>query len=578
LGEESVSVDVELRRSKQLEFLLTVLQSVDESNVNPDVIYPLFRQNLDLLDLDIIEILRNWANAKFEEIDRPAKRSIFKVLKNWITAKSSKIDRDTQRSIVIDIINFGNLIQQFPLGNKAVNMELSIECYSLALKVFTLSKDPEIWGNIQNSLAVAYKNRIRGDRAENLEQSIECYRAALEVFTQTDFPIYWASTQNNLATAYGERIRGDRAENLERSIDCYQAALEVRTQTDLPLQWADTQNNLATAYSARIRGDRAENLEQSIECYRAALEVFTQTDFPIYWATTQNNLANAYSNRIRGDSPEERLRQRAENLERSIECYRAALAVFTQTDFPIYWASTQNNLATAYGERIRGDRAENLERSIDCYQAALEVRTQTDLPLQWADTQNNLATAYSARIRDDSPEERLCQRAENLERSIECYRAALEVYTVESFPREWARIQVGLAQFSIEQLQNYQFATEHLQFAYSQLSENNNDTGLLAQTMFELARCFHKTGSLGQAKLYFKDSIRLYQRLEQPTQVAAVTSALGNLELQMGAIDDARIHLQTALEFYQAAGNLDRVASIQDLQQCLPEYSPEPVI
>jgi tetratricopeptide (TPR) repeat protein len=113
---------------------------------------------------------------------------------------------------------------------------------------------------------------------------------------------------------------------------------------------------------------------------------------------------------------------------------------------------------------------------------------------------------------------------------------------------------------------------------YEQLLANNDDIGLLAQTMFELARCFHKTGCLGQAKIYFKDSIRLYQRLEQPTQVAAATSALGNLELQMGAIDDARIHLQTALEFYQAAGNLDRVASIQDLQQCLPEYSPEPAI
>jgi tetratricopeptide (TPR) repeat protein len=96
--------------------------------------------------------------------------------------------------------------------------------------------------------------------------------------------------------------------------------------------------------------------------------------------------------------------------------------------------------------------------------------------------------------------------------------------------------------------------------------------------MYELARCFHKTGCLGQAKIYFKDSIRLYQRLEQPTQVAAVTFALGNLELQMGQIDDARIHLQTALEFYQAAGNLERVASIQDLQQCLPEYRPAPAI
>jgi tetratricopeptide (TPR) repeat protein len=299
---------LELRRSKQLEFLLTVLQSVDESDGNPDMIYPLFRQNLDLLDLDMIEVFKNWVNDTFTEIDSTE-----------------------QKSIAIDIINLGNLIQQFPLGNKAVNMEWSIECCAQALKIFTISEDPENWGVIQNSLAVAYSDRIRGDRAKNLECSIECYRAALEVRTP------------------------------------------------------------------------------------------------------------------------------------------------------------------------------------------------------------------------------------------------------EAFPREWANIQVSLAQFSIENLCNYQIATEHLQSAYEHLLTNNNDTGLLAQTMFELARCFHQTGCLGQSKMYFKDSIRLYQRLEQPTQVAAATSALGNLELQMGSIDDARIHLQTALEFYQAAGNLERVASIKELQQCLPEHSLETI-
>jgi tetratricopeptide (TPR) repeat protein len=299
-----VGEKLELRKSQQLKFLLTVLQSVDESNGNPDIIYPLFRQNLDLLDLDMIEVFKNWVNDAFTEIDSTE-----------------------QKLIAIVIFNLGKLIQQFPLGNKAVNMEWSTECYAQALKIFTISEDPENWGVIQNSLAVAYSDRIRGDRAENLE------------------------------------------------------------------------------------------------------------------------------------------------------------------------------------------------------------------------------------------------------RSIECYRAALEVRTPQAFPREWAKIQVALARFSIENLRNYQVATEHLQSAYEHLLTNNNDTGLLAQTMFELARCFHQTGCLEQAKIYFKDSIRLYQRLEQPTQVAAATSALGNLELQMGLLDDARLHLQTALEFYQAAGSLERVESIQELQQYLPVTS-----
>ena len=227
---------MELRRSQQLEFLLTVLRSIDQSNGNPEIIYPLLRQNLDLLDLDIIEVFKNWANDTFV-----------------------KIDHAQQKLIARDIFNLGNLIQEFPLGNKAVNMEWSIECYDQALKVFTASADPENWGAIQNSLAAAYGKRIRGDRAENLERSISGYESALHVYTQTDFPIQWATTQNNLAVAYSDRIRGDRAENLERSIHCYESALQVRIQTDFPIDWAMTQNNLAVAYSDRIRGDRAEN-------------------------------------------------------------------------------------------------------------------------------------------------------------------------------------------------------------------------------------------------------------------------------------------------------------------------------
>jgi predicted enzyme related to lactoylglutathione lyase len=75
---------------------------------------------------------------------------------------------------------------------------------------------------------------------------------------------------------------------------------------------------------------------------------------------TQNNLANAYSNRINGS--------RADNLERAIEFYQAALTVYTLEDFPEDWAMTQNNLANAYSNRINGSRADNLERAIEFYQ------------------------------------------------------------------------------------------------------------------------------------------------------------------------------------------------------------------
>jgi tetratricopeptide (TPR) repeat protein len=138
---------------------------------------------------------------------------------------------------------------------------------------------------------------------------------------------------------------------------------------------------------------------------------------------TQNNLGTAYCERIRGD--------KADNLEIAIAAYEQALEERTRTDFPVQWAMTQNNLGTAYCERIRGDKADNLEIAIAAYEQALEVSTRTDFPVQWAMTQNNLGTAYSDRIRGD--------KADNLENAIAAYEQALEVYTRTDFPVENAQ-------------------------------------------------------------------------------------------------------------------------------------------
>jgi hypothetical protein len=56
---------------------------------------------------------------------------------------------------------------------------------------------------------------------------------------------------------------------------------------------------------------------------------------------------------------------------------------------------TQNNLASAYSDRLAGERKENIETAIRHYEAALQVRTREAAPHDWAMTQNNLATAYS---------------------------------------------------------------------------------------------------------------------------------------------------------------------------------------
>ena len=75
------------------------------------------------------------------------------------------------------------------------------------------------------------------------------------------------------------------------------------------------------------------------------------------------------------------------------------MTVRTREAFPQDWAMTQNNLGTAYRDRIQGSRAENLEAAIKAFEAALTVRTREAFPQDWARTQNNLGIAYTTASR-----------------------------------------------------------------------------------------------------------------------------------------------------------------------------------
>ena len=185
---------------------------------------------------------------------------------------------------------------------------------------------------------------------------------------------------------------------------------------------------IGNRFSELTYGDIPEYKEKQIDYYRHALEIYTREDFPVNWATMQNNLGNAYGSRIRGN--------RADNLEEAIACHTRNLEVRTKEDCPVNWATTQNNLGNVYGKRIKGDRADNLEEAIACYTHALEVRTTEDFPVDWATTHINLGVAYGDRIKGD--------RSDNLEEAIACYTRALKVYTRKAFPANWAATQDNL--------------------------------------------------------------------------------------------------------------------------------------
>ena len=247
-------------------------------------------------------------------------------------------------------------------------------------------------------------------------------------------------------------------------------------------------------------GNRSRNLEIAITGYEVALLVYTREDFPVQWATVQNNLGLAYGDRIKED--------KAENLEQAIACFQQALLVRTQSDFPLDWAATQNNLGTAYSDRIKEDKAENLEQAIACFQQALLVRTQSDFPLDWATTQNNLGNAYSERIKED--------KAENLEQAIAYFQQALLVRTQSDFPVQWAMTQNNLGA------------------AYSHRIKED------------------KAENLEQAIACYQQALLVYTQSDFPVQWAATQNNLGNAYSERIKEDKAE-NLEKAIACFQQA-------------------------
>ena len=385
-----------------LQVLMQILQATVESKCDAEVIYPLFAANTDKLDDNFAKILRRWATNKFEEAEA-----------------------DEAEYIATVIVCFGDLLAQFPLGNKASNMEIAIASNETVLKIFTQQAFPKQWAQTHNNLGNAYSDRIVSNKAENIEQAIKAYTEALKVFTRQAFPEDWAKTQNNLGIAYCKRMMGDRAQNIEEAIKAFNLTLEIFTYQAFAYQWATQQHNLGNAYLYRILGDREQNIEQAIQIFNRALEIFTRPAFSNEWAMIKNALGGAYSKRMIGD--------KADNIKDAIATYKAVLEIYTRERFPHKWAMIQRNLGAIYRHRSVGDSEENIKLAITACNAALSVYTRETFPEDWAIVQNELGAAYCCyyELSEDQPK--------YLENSIKAFNAALQVRTREAFPLDCAK-------------------------------------------------------------------------------------------------------------------------------------------
>ena len=263
-----------------------------------------------------------------------------------------------------------------------------------------------------------------------------------------EFPATWAMLQNHLAVLLQESRDGYLSDNLERSIAACRVALEIRTRNKSPVKWAETTNNLGEALRDRIEGDPAANIENSILAFMSALEVFCKNQHLVEWAMVTNNLGTAYCRRIVGD--------RVVNMDNAIQFFKSTLKVFNRTDHPTQWARAYGNLAEAHRLKsafIHGKRREAvLKDAVIFFQKALEEYSKSDTPWEWAMMQNNLGLSFlwlgssseenrNSFCDSDAQTSATKQYVADAVRALE---AALEIYTREKAPVDFAEVSVNL--------------------------------------------------------------------------------------------------------------------------------------
>jgi CHAT domain-containing protein len=512
-------------------FLLQLFQKISK-NSSFQYIYPFLKENFNLIN-----------------------ENLGIILTNLFTLDLPKLNSEEAQHYTALISNFSHLISEFPLGNIAVNKEIAIIGYQIALTYFTYDAFPDRWATIQTYLGAAYLYRIKGERAENIELAIKCYKKARKLFKFKDFRREWATIQTNLAAAYCNRIIGDKVSNIRKAISFCQKAFLVYTETAFPQEWADTQITLAVCYRVRMEGDREENLKQSILAYQQAWRFYneekalnpnTEETFRQQWAMIQNNLANLYQSKADISKNKKDKDKNIElaisayknaltirtieaypqkwatthinlgnvlcksgNLHKAIEAYENASSIFSFEAFPEHWAALQLNQASVY-KQFEENKEENLKAAIFFYQQASKVFTFKSFPQQWAMIYHNLGLVYQALSRVN-----IINKTENLNLAIAAFQQALQIHKPKTFPHECLPTgdNLGNSAFAAKKweiaIQGYDIAIEAIEVIYAQGADDARRQEILSDAIdvyHKIVQTYINLGQLDKALEYVERS------------------------------------------------------------------------
>ena len=382
--------------------------------------------------------------------------------------------------------------------------------------------------------------------------------------------------KNNLAIAYLSLSETeDKAGNCRLALAACREALLFRTQEEQPLAYAASQNNLGNAYLALAEENEEaeegedededeevdgqgflENCRRALEAYSNALRIYSREEFPRLYATAQNNLANVYLTQGQRED-------KVGNCMKAIRAAQEALSVFSLEDSPEDYAEAKGSLWLAYLTLADIEyRAENCALALEaCEDRLHSYRAWAVQPLQLASCCKDLAiTAIMLADMEISAE----AKAEDCKKAISAALEALQIYSVQSHPEEYAEAQILLwaAYSALAEVQdcreNCQRAIQACQAAiriYERISPAEHADALknLGYSFITLAEMEDKAENCHKAIEACERALQYYTLETAPLEHAEILKDLAFAHVTLSAVEDKEECYKKALKAYKKA-------------------------
>lgn len=99
------------------------------------------------------------------------------------------------------------------------------------------------------------------------------------------------------------------------------------------------------------------------------------------------------------------------------------------------------------------------------------------------------------------------------------------------------------------------------------IRRNLQDLNARADTIYQIGRTYHLMGNLAEAKIRYRDALRLYEHTRNESGIASCNLNLGTIDIQLGFLDIGGARIEETKRYYLKTDNSKKVKEIEEVLQ-----------